>query len=163
MANETLLAGDLARRNREMGFCGDHSNHRSPLADGLGLHQRNDRDGTSQETETETESESQQLCTGYHVALSSSDAAPDSNELTGNPAKSRMQFSIPSSMDTTLNASQKGRQERNIVVRSLAQESSSNGVSTTRRNGNPWTSALQVRPDAAPPHDLPIFASWTDL
>lgn len=161
MACDTLLAGDLARRDREIGFCSRPSNHNSPMVEGLGdifLHHRNIHDEPSQETEK------QQLHIGYHMAQSSSDATVDNNELAGNlecsaaedPGKIGMQFSNSSSMDTSLSVSQEGSPERNVVPMSSGKVSPSNGLSTMQRNPSPLIHDIDM------PH-LPVFASWTDL
>lgn len=173
VASNNLLAGELARRNRETEICHDAFNRNRLAVSSLGdifPHGRNSRDEPTRETEQ------QQFRVGYDMARAPSDVPLDSNVMGGNLGcttvedlgKAGMHLSNPSSLVTSLGSSREGSPERSLVPTSLGvvhpgtDLSRPSYASAALKDASPWIPTSEIRPGVAVPH-MPVFASWTDL
>lgn len=166
MASNTLLAGELARRNREPEICNQAFNHTRPMVNCLGDIFLQERNG--QEDERTHDYEPQQL--RIDVPLGTNIVSGGNLDCTAaeDSGKIGMRSSNPSSLVTSLSSSREGSPERSLVPMSfgIVPPGSNLGklsyASEVQKSSSSWIPASQIRPGVAMPH-VPVFTSWTDL
>lgn len=167
MASNTLLAGELARRNRDtessIGAAIDyststHSNgvlyqssQEQPNACGESLDQKSMSSGNYRSS-----SFSMQDLIGTDHSVNSSQLVVDES------AKLGTLLSNPSSLVTSLSSSREPSPDKTATPMLLAKPPLASKFVSPTASVNPWFQAAQLRPAAIPMSHLPVFATWND-
>ncbi|KAJ6335319.1 hypothetical protein OIU78_012032 [Salix suchowensis] len=166
MASNTLLAGELARRNRDTESSvgaidyntSTHNNgvlyqssQEQPNACGESLDQKSMSSGNYRSS-----SFSMQDLIGTDHSVNSSQLVVDES------AKLGTLLSNPSSLVTSLSSSREPSPDKTATPMLLAKPPLASKFVSPTTSVNPWFQAAQLRPAAIPMSHLPVFATWND-
>lgn len=173
MASNTLLAGELARRNKEIGPGNESPNHNpsAQSSNGEAIPLQRSVEGEQPDWKMVFYQSSQQLeqkvpniLDNYKPQTFS--LAPDVIGMTQqemeDSAKMGNHLSNASSLVTSLSNSREGSPDRSSVPMLLPVPRAISKLSNSPTSTvNSWVPSAELRPPLSMPH-MPVFAAWTD-
>ncbi|KAF9687469.1 hypothetical protein SADUNF_Sadunf02G0096700 [Salix dunnii] len=168
MASNTLLAGELARRNRDtessiVSIDYNTSTHNNGVLYQSSQEQPN---ACGESLDQKSMSSGNYRSSSFAVALQDligTDHSVNSSQLVvDESAKIGTLLSNPSSLVTSLSSSREPSPDKTATPMLLAKPPLASKFVSPTANANPWFQAAQLRPAAIPMSHLPVFATWND-
>ncbi|KAE8671483.1 AP2-like ethylene-responsive transcription factor PLT1 [Hibiscus syriacus] len=146
MASNTLLAAELARRNKDMGPGNETINH-NPLTDNI--------------NPNITENYKTQSFSLAPEAMIRVDTISSSHREVDESSKMGTHLSNASSLVTSLSSSREGTPDRNSLPMAFPMPPPSKLFTSSPNTVNSWIPSAQLRTAISMPQ-MPVFAAWTD-
>ncbi|XVE82969.1 hypothetical protein DITRI_Ditri16bG0048500 [Diplodiscus trichospermus] len=179
MASNTLLAGELARRNKDIGPCNEAINHNLLTDNSNGetnISPKNNEGHPDwkmvlyQSSEQQLEQKQPNIMENYKTQTFSLapenvvgiDTNSSGHREVDDSSKMRTHLSSTSSLVTRLSSSREGSPDRSRLPMPFAMPPPASKLFTSSANAvNSWIPSAQLRPALSMPH-MPVFAAWTD-
>ncbi|XWS33455.1 hypothetical protein CRYUN_Cryun22dG0084300 [Craigia yunnanensis] len=179
MASNTLLARELARRNKDIGPSNEAINHNLLTDNSNGetnISQKNNEGQPDwkmvlyQSSEHQLEQKQPNIMENYKTQTFSLapenvdgiDTISSGQREVDDSSKTGTHFSNASSLVTSLSSSREGSPDRSSLPMLFAMPPPAPKLFTSSANAvNSWIPSAQLRPALSMPH-IPVFAAWTD-
>ncbi|KAF2295629.1 hypothetical protein GH714_033348 [Hevea brasiliensis] len=174
MASNTLLAGELARRNKDIGSSNEATNHNHATQNSVGEAipslKNNESDykmvlyqSSQQPTNVTGNYKTQAFSLAPENVIGIDAMSPVHHKDVEDSTKMGTHLSNASSRVTSLGSSREGSPERASLpmVFAMPPSGTSNMFTNPTNNVNSWIPTAQLRPVVSLPH-MPVFAAWTD-
>ncbi|KAJ9170529.1 hypothetical protein P3X46_018630 [Hevea brasiliensis] len=174
MASNTLLAGELARRNKDIGSSNEATNHNHATQNSVGEAipslKNNESDykmvlyqSSQQPTNVIGNYKTQAFSLAPENVIGIDAMSPVHHKDVEDSTKMGTHLSNASSRVTSLGSSREGSPERASLpmVFAMPPSGTSNMFTNPTNNVNSWIPTAQLRPVVSLPH-MPVFAAWTD-
>ncbi|KAH8516335.1 hypothetical protein H0E87_004619 [Populus deltoides] len=168
MASNTLLAGELARRNRDTESSIEAIDYNSSTHDNGVLYQSSQEppNACGESLDQKSMSSGNYRSSSFSVALQDLigiDHSVNSSQLVvDESAKLGTLLSNPSSLVTSLSSSREPSPDKTATTMLFAKPPLASKFVSPTTSVTPWFQAAQLRPAAIPMSHLPVFAAWND-
>ncbi|XP_011017079.1 PREDICTED: AP2-like ethylene-responsive transcription factor ANT [Populus euphratica] len=168
MASNTLLAGELARRNRDTESSIEANDYNSSTHDNGVLYQSSQEqpNACGESLDQKSMSSGNYRSSSFSVALQDLigiDHSANSSQLVVDEAAKRgTLLSNPSSLVTSLSSSREPSPDKTATTMLFAKPPLASKFVSPTTSVTPWFQAAQLRPAAIPMSHLPVFAAWND-
>jgi AP2-like factor (ANT lineage) len=168
MASNTLLAGELARRNRDTESSIEAIDYNSSTHDNGVLYQSSQEppNACGESLDQKSMSSGNYRSSSFSVALQDLigiDHSVNSSQLVvDESAKLGTLLSNPSSLVTSLSSSREPSPDKTATTMLFAKPPLASKFVSPTTSVTPWFQAAQLRPAAIPMSHMPVFAAWND-
>lgn len=168
MASNTLLAGELARRNRDTESSIEAIDYNSSTHGNGVLYQSSQEqpNACGESLDQKSMSSGNYRSSSFSVALQDligiDHSANSSQLVVDESAKRGTLLSNPSSLVTSLSSSREPSPDKTATTMLFAKPPLASKFVSPTTSVTPWFQAAQLRPAAIPMSHLPVFAAWND-
>ncbi|KAJ6939696.1 AP2-like ethylene-responsive transcription factor ANT [Populus alba x Populus x berolinensis] len=168
MASNTLLAGELARRNRDTESTIEAIDYNSSTHGNGVLYQSSQEqpNACGESLDQKSMSSGNYRSSSFSVALQDligiDHSANSSQLVVDESAKRGTLLSNPSSLVTSLSSSREPSPDKTATTMLFAKPPLASKFVSPTTSVTPWFQAAQLRPAAIPMSHLPVFAAWND-